>query len=536
MKKNTNSNVTFIFKLLNKKMVMLCLFLEALSDFIYYIIPFSFTFLLTLPFTTQKAIMVSSIFIISKLLNSIICYLLRKFSDSYLYQYSNTQYLEYFKQVIQVPIEKLSKYQTGYLENIIRKTSELVQSILQAEYLSIILSFVFFFYTVYNQSKSLFIISLIISIICLITSINILKKSNKKVEELYDQEYIYSSVYQDYISNIRTVKTLNNNKYFQNKIKEEGNKCHTKFKKYLSYYAFEELVRNTLINIPFILAILKAVIDLSNGKDTIGLIAFYISLQVEMDYIFNALSGNIINWFELHALSKKCKNLFNNLDKRKTLPTFNTIELNNIMINYKGLSFSIKIDNLKINRNDKILITGKSGQGKTSFINLIIGNISTYKGEITIDNENIKNNKLDIGVVSQETELFNMSIRDNLILDSKVNDEDLIKYLKELELDEILLLEDGINTIVGEKGFKLSTGQKRRLNILRSYLMNKSIYVLDEPTSNLDKNTENIVINFLKKYFKDKTLIISTHNNNLKALCNSCYEFKDHSLKMIASD
>ena len=94
-----------------------------------------------------------------------------------------------------------------------------------------------------------------------------------------------------------------------------------------------------------------------------------------------------------------------------------------------------------------------------------------------------------------------MSIKDNLCLDKKISDEKIINYLKELELNEILLFEDGIYTIIGEKGLKLSTGQKRRINILRSYLIDKNIYILDEPTSNLDKHTEEIVVNFFLKYF-----------------------------------
>ena len=104
-------------------------------------------------------------------------------------------------------------------------------------------------------------------------------------------------------------------------------------------------------------------------------------------------------------------------------------------------------------------------------------------------------------------------------------------YLKELELTEIELFQDGLNTIVGEKGLKLSTGQKRRLNILRSYLLDKNIYILDEPTSNLDKKTEEVVVNFILKYFKDKTLIIVTHNEKINDVCNNFYQFKSHNYK-----
>ena len=523
-------NINFIFGLLNKKKVAICLFIEGFLDFIYYVIPYTFALFLTMPFTVEKAIIVATIFISSKLLRCFILYLERKIMDNYLYEYSNVQFLEYYKKLTKVPVETLSKYQTGYLESIIDKISQLVSKILSAEYIGIILSFGFFFYTVFNQSKILFIVSLLLSIACILISIYILKKSNKYVEELYNKEYEYSSVYQDFISNIRTIKALNNNKYFEKIITKEGFECYKKQNKYVKCYSLEEIIRNILIVIPFSLAIIKGVYDLSNGIDTLGIITFYISIYLEMGFIFDELSGTIINCFELKALKKKCTQLFEKLDDRKVLSTFNTIKLNNVNFKYKDSNFDIIVDNMVINKNDKVSITGKSGQGKTSLINLILGNINSYKGNIEIDNNKLKDIRLDIGVVSQEIELFNMTIKDNLCLDKKIEDDLIINYLKELELDEILLFEEGIYTNVGEKGLKLSTGQKRRINILRSYFMDKDIYILDEPTSNLDKHTEEIVVNFILKYFKDKTLIIATHNEKINDICNKFYKFENHKL------
>jgi len=528
---NKNDNINFIFKSLNKKKITICLLIEAFLDFIYYIIPFTFTLFLTMPFTLKKAIIVTSIFIASKSIRSIFLYIERKVMDNYFYEYSNIQRSEYYKKLTKIPVEVLSKYQTGYLQSVIEKISSLVGRILTAEYIGILLSFLFFFYTTFNQSIILFFIALVFSVLCVVISVNILRKSNDQVELLYEEEYEYSSKYQDFISNIRTVKSLNNNKYFENIINKQGKECCKRKSKYVNCYSLEEIIRNILILTPFAIALIKAVYDLSNGIDTLGLIAFYISLYSEMNWIFDELSTTIVSYFELSVLRKKVIKLFSKLDDRKIINSFNKIELNNIDLKYKESEFNIIVDNLIINKNDKLSITGKSGQGKTSVINLILGNISTYKGTINIDDYNIKDARLDIGVVSQEIELFNMSIKDNLCLDKKLSDIEIINYLKELELDEILLFEDGIYTIVGEKGLKLSTGQKRRINILRSYLMNKDIYILDEPTSNLDKHTEEIVVNFILKYFKDKTLIIATHNEKINEICNKFYHFDNHYLK-----
>ena len=188
-------NINFIFKSLNKKKLAICLILEAFLDIIYYIVPFSFTLFLTLPFTPQKAFIVIGIFLLSKILRVGGNYLLRKYSDNYLYEYSKVQYEEYYKKLSEILTETISKYQTGYFEDIISKITDLVQRILSAEYISILITFLFLFYTLYNQSFFLFIISFISSILCVLISIKILRKANNQVELLYDEEYKYSSIY-----------------------------------------------------------------------------------------------------------------------------------------------------------------------------------------------------------------------------------------------------------------------------------------------------------------------------------------------------
>lgn len=528
-----NKNIDFIFKSLNKKKIVFCFFLEAFLDLIYYIVPFMFTLYLTLPFTVKKALIVLGVFTVSKIVHEFGNYLLTKVSDNYLYEYSNLQYEKFYEKLSKLPVYVISRYQTGYFENVIEKISSLVRKLLQAEYTSIAISFIFLFYTLYTQSLWIFLVSILSSIFCVFLSIMILSKANSQVETLYDQEYEYSSVYNDFVSNIRTVKLLNDEKYFLKRIKREGRKCYSENRKYVRYYSLEEALRNFLIVVPFFLGLVKAVVDLSNGIDTIGIITFYISLQVEMSFVFEELSSTIISWFELRAIKKNLKDMFKKLDEREVVNDFTEIKLSDVIIEYPKSSIKINVDEFDVCKGDIISIVGKSGQGKTTVINLLLGNIERYHGSISIDDKDIKDVKLDIGVVSQETELFNMSIKDNLTLDKKIEDGVLNDYLKELELDEVDMFKDGLYTMVGEKGLKLSTGQKRRINLLRSLLMEKEIYILDEPTSNLDAHTEEIVVKFIKKHFKDKTLIISTHNEKINALCNKFYKFENHHLRKV---
>ena len=176
-----DKDINFIFKSLDRKKITICLFIEAFLDFIYYFIPFTFTLFLTLPFTVEKAMIVIGIFMISKIFRVGGNYLLRWYRDDYFYEYSNIQFQEYYKNLNQLPVEVISNYQTVYFENIIEKISDLVKKILQAEYVSIVITFIFLFYTLYKQSIILFIGSLVTSIFCIIKSLKILKNPNDLV-------------------------------------------------------------------------------------------------------------------------------------------------------------------------------------------------------------------------------------------------------------------------------------------------------------------------------------------------------------------
>lgn len=94
-------------------------------------------------------------------------------------------------------------------------------------------------------------------------------------------------------------------------------------------------------------------------------------------------------------------------------------------------------------------------------------------------------------------------------------------------------LPNGLETMVGERGIKLSAGQKQRLNLIRGILIDKELYFFDEPTSNLDSLSEEKIINMIEKYLKNKTLVIITHRPRLERICNKHYVFENHMMKEI---
>ena len=178
----------------------------------------------------------------------------------------------------------------------------------------------------------------------------------------------------------------------------------------------------------------------------------------------------------------------------------------------KGVSVSIEAGKVTA-------IVGPTGSGKTTLISLIMRFYDCPKGAILLDGEDVreftvKSVRRHIALVSQETLLFNDSIRNNLSfgLDREVSDDELIVVAKKARIyDLIASLPDGIDTEVGDRGIKLSGGEKQRVAIARALLKGSSILILDEATSSLDSKTESLIQDAVDSAIQNKTAIIIAH-------------------------
>ena len=209
------------------------------------------------------------------------------------------------------------------------------------------------------------------------------------------------------------------------------------------------------------------------------------------------------------------------ISENKTALEINSFDHN---IEIKNMSFSYENDivinnlNLTIPKGSSVALVGQSGSGKSTLANLICRFYDTQKGEIRFDNTDIKNLKKEslrkmIGLVTQDSILFNDTIKNNLLIakEDATNDE-IINCLKVANAWEFVKkLPKKIDTNIGDSGNKLSGGQKQRLSIARAVLKNPPILVLDEATSALDSESEKLVQTALDNLMKDKTSIVIAH-------------------------
>ena len=245
---------------------------------------------------------------------------------------------------------------------------------------------------------------------------------------------------------------------------------------------------------------------------------------------------------------KQISNEFLNQSKEikspsKKIDFINKISLNDICYSHDGKNLFNKLS-FEILKGDKIGIIGKSGSGKSTLLNIVLGFLPLQGGSFTVDDVNIDNNNSNwrdlLGYVSQHTYLLDDSIINNILFGFNVENidyEKVNKIITDLDLNSFIEnLPNGLNTVVGENGAKLSGGQIQRLGVARALYKDCDILILDEVSSSLDSETENKVMNSIYKSVVDKTLIIVTHRLETLVNCTKVFELKKGHLNYIDNE
>ena len=193
------------------------------------------------------------------------------------------------------------------------------------------------------------------------------------------------------------------------------------------------------------------------------------------------------------------------------------IELKDISYAYNHEKEIIKNLSLEIPSNSSIALVGESGSGKSTIIKLIMGLIKYETGHLLIDDKELSDLNLNsfydkVSYVSQEAPIFDGTLRENLVFDKKIKEEEILKVLKLVSLDKFYeKLENGLDTELGEKGIRMSGGERQRVALARLFFDDSKIIILDEATSAMDNITEKEVMKNLVEKLTDKTIIVIAH-------------------------
>ena len=343
-----------------------------------------------------------------------------------------------------------------------------------------------------------------------------------------------NSFVQERITGMKIVQLFNREKIeYDNfvQINEKHKKAWLKTVWYNSiFFPIAELSTSITIGLIVWFGGLNAVLE--NSSVTLGTIFLFIQLS---QMLFRPLRQIADKFNTLQMGMVAANRIFKIIDTTSNISDFGTKnkDLINGKIVFKDVSFSYienekVINNLsfKINNGEKIAIVGSTGSGKTTIVNLISRFYEVQNGSIFIGNHNIKDYKLQslrsrVALVLQDVFLFADTILNNITLwDSSISFDRVVNAAKKIGIhDFILSLPDGYNYNVKERGVMLSQGQRQLISFLRAYIKNPSILILDEATSSIDSNSEELIQNATEKITENKTSIIIAHR--LSTILNS---------------
>ena len=348
-----------------------------------------------------------------------------------------------------------------------------------------------------------------------------------KVQRLLYKSYsdAYGHTY-DALFNIQTIKQMRAEDYEQKKIfKNLGIRAKKFWDKMTFIWQGMHFYQRLIIILTQIVIFGFSIFFIQKGQMTIGeLIMFngyammFFSPFVMLGYNWQAIQDGIVTVERAEKILTLSKEKY---EPQKVIILDNIkgdIEFQNVYFSYKSGQVVLDEINFKVKSGEVIALVGESGVGKSTLIDLISGYYFPLKGRVLIDGYNIRNLNLkflrsNIAVVPQEVILFNDTIENNIKYGSfNASNEEIKKAAKEAHcLEFIEKFPKKWKQIVGERGIKLSVGQKQRVAIARAILRNPRILILDEPTSALDAESEKIIKELFKKLMAGRTTFIIAH-------------------------
>ena len=233
----------------------------------------------------------------------------------------------------------------------------------------------------------------------------------------------------------------------------------------------------------------------------------------------------------------------NTEDQNSTKPSkFQEINFSTVSFKYPNSNeYVLKDVSLTIKSNECIGILGPSGSGKTTVIDILLGLLKPESGKIILNGQNINKNLKDLSRLSaylpQDCLILESSIKNNICLESqesKINYQKIKDSIQNANLTSFINnLPNKIDTLIGEGGIRLSGGQKQRLAIARTFYHEKEVLVMDEATSSLDFENENIIMNNISEFKGKKTIIVVTHKPETIKNFDKIYQLKDKKIEEI---
>ena len=377
----------------------------------------------------------------------------------------------------------------------------------------------------YNYSIGFSAISLIAIVVYITFSVKTTDWRVKFIREANKADSSSNNHAVDSLLNYETTKYFSNEDFEANRYDKDLEAWEiAKRKNRLSLFALnggQALIIAAAITAMMMLAAYNVTQGIMTLGDFVLINAFIMQIFLPLNFlgfVYREIKGSLANIEHLFSLMSIKPKVFDSEAASNINVTSGKIVFDNVNFSYKKERKIISNISFSVNPGEKVAIVGPSGHGKSTLMKLLFRFYDVESGSIRIDGQNIKDVTLKslrsaIGVVPQDTVLFNESIFENVRYGNpSASDKEVLKAIKLAHLDGFIKqLPDGADTVVGERGLKLSGGEKQRVAIARTILKNPPILIFDEATSSLDSHSEQAILSAFREISINSTSLVIAH-------------------------
>ncbi len=521
-----------LFKMLSryKIIVLNIIFLSVLT----IILSLVSSILLKMIIDSNNVNFIFILFILTIVLKVLFNYFLEKIIITFQNKLGALLIRDSINHIMKVPIQYVKNRNTGDILDRIRDVENIKETIVQVS-LNIFVNILFLFFTLFFLTfinVTLFIFNIIfISVYTMLCTFyySFLKK---KIFDIKNNYGLYESSITEVISNYESVKNLEVENIFINKVLSKYYIYLFKLKKVLNDINIFENIKTFFEELLVIVCIYLSIYLLNDNVISFSSLFLIYSLVLNIITPLNSLLNSFMSFKEIQVSIKRVNDLLKVREDKKDINkkvngdiTFNNVKLCFNNKHSENISFTIAKSSL-------YLIYGSSAVGKSTILRALNGEMDNYKGDILVGEVNIKDLnysilKKSISFVSQEEKLFNDTLKNNIKLFRNVTDEEYEKVLKLTLVDKIRDCKNfRDNFVIYEDGINLSGGERQKIILARALLKSFNYLIIDEGLSEVSSIDEKLILNNIKNEYKDKTIIYVSHKKDIIDFFKNKYELK----------
>ncbi|MDU1043868.1 MULTISPECIES: ABC transporter ATP-binding protein [Peptoniphilus] len=481
-----------------------------------------------------------TLLLVSSIVSAILDYIINIFNKKISNDYVILKRKEVLYTLDNRYIKDIDKISIGKIMRLLNNDIPLLANFLTYNIYSIlsdVITAIFAIFVLIYIDFKLFIVTTLLQIILIYFSKLIDKRTEKLVLSINNNSDLFNLKMSDILSKINYLILTNFYKKQANKLGEISNDI------LYEEYNLEKLeginysISSILQSFIMIVIYLYCGIKIINNGLTIGELLMF---TMYSNRYINPIARLIQMKVSLIQASESIRRVYNfiNLDgennyNHKENSLDGDIIFSNITFSYDSYKIFDK-NNFKVLKGNINLIKGKSGTGKTTLLKILLGMLELESGNIYISNENIKSIDVkylrdNISYVSQKTEIFYDTLRNNINIaeNANITDTTIIESLKSVGLGENMAEDkELLNEILLNDGKNISGGEAQRLALCRAIVQDRKIIILDEVTANLDKKTEDDIVSLIYDNFKNKTVIIITHSDAFDKIAHNIIKLR----------